>query len=181
VSFLELVRRRDSVRRYLDKPVEREKVELCLEAARLAPSTSNSQPWRFIVVDEPELKSRVAAAAVGPLRTFNTFTDQAPVLVAVIIDRANWEVRTGKVLRRFNYSLIDIGIATEHFCLQAADLGLGTCVLGWFDEKAVKRLLRVPRDRRIYLLVALGYPREDRARVKRRKTIDQIRAYNRYG
>ena len=180
MSFLDLVRCRESVRQYLDKPVEPEQVELCLEAARLAPSTSNSQPWRFIVVDEPALKSRVAMAAVGPLRTFNTFTSQAPVLVAVIIDRANWEVRTGKVLRRFNYSLIDIGIATEHFCLQAADLGLGTCVLGWFDEKAVKKLLGVPRNRRIYLLIALGYPRENRVRVKRRKMIDQIRAYNRY-
>jgi nitroreductase len=85
------------------------------------------------------------------------------------------------VLRRFNYSLIDIGIAVEHLCLQAADLGLGTCVLGWFEEKTVKRLLRVPRNRRVYLLITLGYPREDRARVKRRKTIHQIRAYNRYG
>jgi nitroreductase len=147
----------------------------------LAPSTSNSQPWKFIVVDDSDLRSRVAAATVAPFRAFNTFTDHVPVLVAVMVDRANLEVRTGKVLRRFNYSLIDIGIATEHFCLQATELGLGTCVLGWFDEKAMKRLLRIPSYRRVYLMIALGYPLEDQVRAKRRRTLDQIRSYNRYG
>jgi len=181
MNFLDLVHRRESVRRYADRAVEREKIELCLEAARLAPSTSNSQPWKFIVVDEPDLKSAVAAAAVAPFRAFNTFTDQVPVLVAVMVDRANLEVRTGNVLRRVNYSLIDIGIATEHFCLQATELGLGTCILGWFDEKAMKMLLHVPRSRRIYLMIALGYPEGYQVRAKRRKAIDQIRSYNRYG
>ena len=180
MTFLELVNRRQSVRRYADRPVEREKIELCLEAARLAPSTSNSQPWKFIVVDEPTLRSTVAAETVAPFRAFNTFTDKVPVLVAVMVDRANWEARTGKVLRRFNYSLVDIGIATEHFCLQAAELGLGTCILGWFDEKSMKRLLRVPRNRRIYLMIALGYPENDPLRPKRRKPLERIRSYNRY-
>jgi nitroreductase len=180
MSFLDLVRRRESVRSYADRPVEREKIELCLEAARLAPSTSNSQPWKFIVVDEPALKSKVAGQTVAPFRAFNTFTSQAPVLIAVVVDRANLEAGTGKVLRRFNFSLIDIGIATEHLCLQAAELGLGTCILGWFDEKAMKRLLQVPRNRRIYLMIALGYPQSNGARPKRRKGLDQIRSYNRY-
>jgi len=180
MNFLDLVRRRESVRSYADRPVEREKVELCLEAARLAPSTSNSQPWKFIVVDEPGLRSTVASETVAPFRAFNTFTEQVPVLVAVIADRSNLEAGTGKVLRRFNFSLIDIGIATEHFCLQAAELGLGTCILGWFDEKAMKRLLRVPRNRRIYLMIALGYPQTDEVRPKRRKALDQIRSYNGY-
>ncbi len=181
MNFLDLVLRRESVRHYADRPVEREKIELCLEAARLAPSTSNSQPWKFIVVDDPALRSAVAAETVAPFRAFNTFTNQVPVLVAVLVDRANWEVRTGKVLRRFNYSLIDIGIATENFCLQAAELGLGTCILGWFDEKAMKKLLHVPRNRRIYLMIALGYPQSDQVRPKRRKALDKIRSYNRYG
>jgi nitroreductase len=180
MKFLELVNRRESVRRYADRPVEREKIELCLEAVRLAPSTSNSQPWKFVVVDEADLRTTVAAKTVAPLRAFNTFTNQAPVLVAVIADRANLEVGTGKALRRFNFSLIDIGIATEHFCLQAAELGLGTCILGWFDEKAMKRLLKVPRSRRIYLMITLGYPQNDQPRPKRRKGLDQIRSYNRY-
>jgi nitroreductase len=180
MSFLDLIRRRESVRSYADRTVEREKIELCLEAARLAPSTSNSQPWKFIVVDEPALKSKVAEETIAPFRAFNTFTNQAPVLIAVLVDRANLEAGTGKAVRRFNFSLIDIGIATEHLCLQAAELGLGTCILGWFDEKAMKRLLHVPRSRRIYLMITLGYPRDNRLRPKRRKELDRIRCYNRY-
>jgi nitroreductase len=180
MTFLELVNRRWSVRRYADRPVEREKIELCLEAARLAPSTSNSQPWKFVVVDEPDLRSSVAAETVAPFRAFNTFTHQVPVFVGVLVDRANLEARTGKMLRRFDFSLIDIGIATEHFCLQAAELGLGTCILGWFDEKSVKKLLRVPRNKRIYLMIAAGYPRDDQTPEKRRKPMEQIRSYNRY-
>jgi nitroreductase len=117
---------------------------------------------------------------VAPFRSFNTFVEQVPVLVAVLVDGANLEAKTGKVLRRFDYSLIDIGIATEHFCLQAAELGLGTCILGWFDEKAVKKLLHVPRKRRIYLMITLGYPLDEQVRPKRRKLLDKIRAYNRY-
>ncbi|UCF96633.1 MAG: nitroreductase family protein [Spirochaetaceae bacterium] len=180
MTFLDLINRRQSVRRYADKPVEREKIELCLEAARLAPSTSNSQPWKFIVVDEPQLLSTVAAETVAPFRAFNTFTLQAPVVVAVLVDGANLEANTGKVLRRVDYSLIDVGIATEHFCLQAVELGLGTCILGWFDEKAIKKLLQVPRNRRIYLMITLGYPQDDHVRPKRRKALETIRSYNRY-
>lgn len=181
MTFLDLVKQRQSVRRYADRPVEREKIERCLEAARLAPSTSNSQPWKFIVVEEPRLRSAVAGETVAPFRAFNTFTHEVPVLVAVMVDGANLEANTGKVLRRFNYSLIDLGIATEHFCLQAAELGLGTCILGWFDERAVKKLLHVPRSRRVYLIVALGYPQEDTVRPKRRKALEEIRSYDRYG
>jgi nitroreductase len=180
MNFPELVNRRQSVRRYADRPVERDKIEMCLEAARMAPSTSNSQPWKFIVVDDPDLKSKVAAATVAPFRAFNTFTDQVPVLVAVMVDRPNLEVRVGRTLRRLNYSLIDLGIAVENFCLQAVELGLGTCILGWFDERTIKRMLHVPPYRRIYLMIALGYPQDAQVRPKRRKTLDQIRSYNRY-
>jgi nitroreductase len=180
MSFLDLVKRRQSVRRYADKPLEREKIELCLEAARLAPSTSNSQPWKFIVVDDPSLRSVVAAESVAPFRSFNTFTHQVPVFIAVVVDGLNLKIRIGQAVRRFNFSLVDIGIAVEHFCLQAAELGLGTCILGWFDERALKKLLNVPRDRRIYLLIALGYPQDEVLRPKRRKPLDQITSYNRY-
>jgi nitroreductase len=138
MNFFDLVNRRQSVRQYADKPVEREKIEACLESARLAPSTSNSQPWKFIVVDDPDLRFVVAKETVAPFRSFNTFTDQAPVLVAVIADKISVKAKTGQFLRRFDFGLIDIGIATEHFCLQATELGLGTCILGWFHEKAVK-------------------------------------------
>jgi nitroreductase len=168
------------VRRYLDKPVEREKIARCLEAARLSPSTSNSQPWRFVVVDDPDLRTTVARQSAGPLGSFNTFAAQAPVLVAVVTEAPNVTVRIGGLLKTRDYSLIDIGIAAVQFCLQATELGLGTCLIGWFDERGVKRALGIPRDRRVHLLVTLGYPVDPLPRPKRRKSLGQIHAYNRY-
>jgi len=81
VKFLDLVKTRQSVRKYLDKPIEREKIERCLEAARLAPSASNSQPWNFIVVDDPKLKEAVAKETFSQLISFNRFSLQASVLI----------------------------------------------------------------------------------------------------
>ena len=180
MDFFTLASRRQSVRRFRDKAVEREKIMRCLEAARIAPSTSNSQPWKFIVIDEPRLKAHLAGQTIGPLRSFNTFVDQAPVLVAVLADGSNLEARAGRFARNLDFSLIDIGIATEHFCLQATELGLGTCILGWFHEKAVKKALGVPKGSRICLIVALGYPQEETVRPKRRKPLEATYCYNRY-
>ncbi|GAH18960.1 unnamed protein product, partial [marine sediment metagenome] len=138
MGFLDLVKDRQSVRKYLNKPVEREKIERCLEAARLAPSSSNSQPWRFIVIDEPKLKEAVARETFGRLISFNHFSLQAPVLILLISEKTKLSVRIGGMIKNKQFSLIDIGIAAEHFCLQAVEEGLGTCILGWFDEKGVK-------------------------------------------
>ncbi|MBN1834941.1 MAG: nitroreductase family protein [Spirochaetales bacterium] len=181
MSFLQLVRRRQSVRRYLDRPVEPDKLDRCLEAARLAPSASNAQDWAFVVVDHPELKSAVARQTIAPLRSFNTFTDQAPVLVVVLSEKPALVTRT--LWRAFgrDYGLIDIGIAAEHFCLQAAEEGLGTCMLGWFDGKKIKSLLGIPSGPRVDLVIAVGYPEDPAPVSKRRKPLDRIVSYNRYG
>lgn len=180
MDFFTLASRRQSVRRFKDEAVEREKIVRCLEAARIAPSTSNSQPWKFIVIDEPRLKTQLARQTIGPFRSFNTFVDQAPVLVAVLADSSNLEARAGRLARNLDFSLIDIGIAAEHFCLQATELGLGTCILGWFHERAVKKALGVPKNSRICLIVVLGYPQEETVRPKHRKPLEAIYCYNRY-
>jgi nitroreductase len=178
--FLDLVRKRQSVREYLDRPVEREKIERCLEAARLAPSTCNSQPWRFIVIDDPELRAAVARETFGRILSFNHFSMQAPVLILVMSERPNVPARFGAVVKKRQFNLIDIGIAAEHFCLQAAEEGLGTCMLGWFDEEGVKRLLKIPAKRRIDLVIAVGYPASREVKPKKRKNISQITSYNRF-
>jgi nitroreductase len=179
-SFMDLVRSRYSVRRYLDKTVERDRLERCLEAARLAPSASNVQNWRFVVVDEPKLKDAVARETVAPLKSFNTFTDQAPALVVVVTEKPAPVIRLlWKAFGR-DYGLIDIGIASEHFCLQAVEEGLGTCMLGWFDEKKVKALLGIPAGPRVDLIIAVGYPADGAPAPKRRRALEQIVAYNRY-
>lgn len=181
MDFLDLVKARQSVRKYLNKPVEREKIERCLKAARLAPSTGNSQPWKFIVVDEPELKDTVAKETFGRIISFNHFSLQAPVLILLIPEKPNLITRIGGVIKNKQFNLIDIGIAAEHLCLQATEEGLGTCILGWFNEKGVKKLLNIPQQKRIELIITLGYPDESvKKKSKKRKDIDSIRSYNRY-
>ncbi len=181
MNFIELSKTRQSVRKYSNRAVEKEKIELCLEAARLAPSASNSQPWKFIVLDEPDIKNKIAKKTFDKVFYFNKFSLQAPVIIVLIIEKANFISMIGSKLKNRDFSLIDIGIAAEHFCLQAAELRLGTCMLGWFNEKEIKKILSLHRNKKIALLITLGYPAEDiKIRKKSRKNIDKIRNYNRY-
>jgi len=181
MKFLDLVKARQSVRRYLSKEVEREKIESCLEAARLAPSASNSQPWSFIVIDEPKLKEAVAKETFSQLISFNHFSLQAPVLIILISERSGFLNKVAEAIKDKQFSLIDIGITAEHFCLQATEEGLGTCILGWFDEKGVKKLLNIPQQKRVELIITVGYPASNQIRPKKRKPIDKIKSYNTYG
>jgi len=181
MKFLDLVKKRQSVRKYLDKPVEREKIERCLEVARLAPSASNSQPWSFIVIDDPKLKEAVARKTFDRVISFNRFSLQAPVLIILISERSGFLSKVAEAIKDKQFSLIDIGITAEHLCLQAAEEGLGTCMLGWFNEKGVKNLLNIPPSKRVELIITMGYPESDQIRPKKRKSIDQIKSYNTYG
>jgi nitroreductase len=181
MSLIELIKKRQSDRAYTDRPVEPEKLTACLEAARLAPSASNSQPWTFVVLTDPQTKEKVANKTFGPLKSFNKFVPQAPVIVCIVMERAKFITEAGGRLKKKEYPLIDIGIAAEHFCLQAAELGLGTCMLGWFDEKAIKELIHVPENKNIPLLISLGYVPEDyKLRVKVRKNFETAVKWNTY-
>ena len=157
MALLGLIKQRKSVRLFLDKPVEREKINICLEAARLAPSACNSQPWKFIVVDDGDLKNRLCDAALSGIYSMNAFCKTAPVIVAIVSERSKFFARIGGMLRGTKFYLIDIGIAGEHFILQAEDLGLGTCWIGWFNERAVKSVLKIPQHKKIDMLIAMGY------------------------
>jgi len=181
MQFTQLINIRQSVRSYTDQPVAAEKMALLIEAVRLAPSASNSQPWKLIIVDDPNLKNQVAHATFSALISFNKFVPQAPVLAVLVIEKPKMITQIGGRLKDREFSLIDIGIAAEHFCLQAADLGLGTCMLGWFDEAAIKRLLQIPADKRIGLVIALGYAKgDDPLRTKKRKSTAEICSFNSY-
>ncbi len=182
MAFLDLVKARHSVRRYeAGRPVEREKLDRCLEAARLAPSASNAQPWRFVVVDEPALRERVARETFGPVVSFNRFSLQAPVLVVCVAEELKLRSRIGGLIKGRRYSSIDMGIAAGYFCLQAVEEGLGTCMLGWFHEKGVRRALGIPAGKRVGLIITVGYPARDAVTPPRnRRPLDDVRVYNRY-
>lgn len=178
--FYNLVNNRQSDRAYDTRPVERGKILRILEAARLAPSACNAQPWRFIVVDDPELKNRLADAAASKVLGINHFTKQAPVHIVIVMEAANFNSNFGSIVKGKTFPLIDIGIAAEHICLAAKAEGLGSCMLGWFDEPAVKKLLSIPKQRRVPLIITIGYPATDEIREKRRKSFDEVVSFNKY-
>lgn len=181
MALLELLKQRKSVRDFVDRPVAREEIMMCLEAARLAPSACNSQPWKFIVVNERPLKLKLGEAAFGGIYAMNSFAKTAPVIVAVVSEKSRFSARIGGMFRGTKYYLIDIGVAIEHFVLQAEELGIGTCWIGWFDEKAVKSVLGVPPGKKIDILIALGYfDREKTPPGHDREPIGKIASFNSY-
>ncbi|MFZ4726680.1 MAG: nitroreductase family protein, partial [Paludibacter sp.] len=144
MRFLELVQNRQSDRAYLDKPVEKEKIDRILEAARLAPSACNAQPWKFVVVTDTEKRMQIADATASKLLSMNHFTKQAPVQLVLIEENANFTSSVGGMLTNKHYPHIDLGIVASHICLAAADEGLGSCMIGWCDEKKVRKVLDIP-------------------------------------
>jgi len=180
MQIIPSIQKRYSLRKYASDPVEKDKVERCLEAARLAPSACNAQPWTFVVVDQPELKEQVAQTARASTLGMNKFAAEAPVIIAIVMEPANITSTLGSKIKRKHYPLIDIGIAAEHFCLQAVEEGLGTCMIGWLNEKKAKKLLGVPASKRIPLLISLGYPQEPKDKTKQRKPFDKVVRYNTY-
>lgn len=174
MTFLELVKKRRSTRKFRSAPVEREKIERCLEAARLAPSACNGQPWRFLVVESAPLRQVLAEAAFSGIHSMNAFAKEAPILVAVVTLPTRTAASFAGLLRRFSYPLIDIGIACEHFVLQAAEEGLDTCWLGWFNEREVKKILKIQKGERVHVLLAVGCGSDWHIEEKKRKPFDEV-------
>lgn len=178
MQFLELVQKRYSVRSYTEDPVPRDLLTRAIEAARLAPSASNTQPWQFVVVDDEELRRTIGDACRGPAGTFNKFVASAPALVVVLESWGDAKTALAGKLTGQRYSAYDIGMAVEHFCLQAAEDNLGTCILGWFNAKRVRRILSIPRSLRPALIVSVGYPKANKIPKKKRKEVRAITHWN---
>lgn len=172
MDYFELIKSRESCRAYLDKPVEDDKLHRMLEAARLAPSASNGQPWRYVAVRQPETLKAMAPLMQGP--GFNSFVSQAPCLIAVWEAESNLSARFGARHKDQPYSSIDIGFSVSQLCLAATAQGLATCVMGWFDESRLKALLNIPAAARLRLVVAVGYAKDSAPRDKKRKALEEI-------
>ena len=181
MRFDELILARRSVRHYQTKAVEPEKLQALIEAVRMAPSASNTQPWKLIMVDDAEIKERVARATFSNMISFNQFTLEAPVIAVLTVEKHSVTTQMVGWLKTRPFYLMDIGIAAAQFCLQATDLGLGTCMLGWFDEAEVKRILKIPRAVRVALVITVGYEAENRLpRPKVRKPAEVMSSWNQY-
>lgn len=149
--------KRASCRDYLEKEVEEEKIRDCLEAARLAPSACNKQPWRFKIITDPVQREKICKDGLQPGIPM-PWLSKAPVIVVLCADTDIVTHTLAPMLTKVKYHLIDIGIAGEHFILAAEALGLGTCWIGWFKEKQIRKIAGIPRNFQILSLISLGYP-----------------------
>lgn len=179
--FQKLVTQRRSIRRYLGQPVERDKILTCIDAARLAPSAENVQPWRFLIIDEPEIKEAFARDAFSGIYFISRFAAKAPVLILILARLDIIANRIGKQIQNIHFYLIDIGIAGEHIVLQAEELGLGTCWIGWFNARKTRKFFNVPRKYKIVSMLSLGYYDRKPSRQKKRRTLDEIVWFNKIG
>ena len=174
MDCLEIANARQSCRSYQEgRVVEQEKLDAILEAVRLAPSACNGQPYHFTVCTG-ELAKEVAAATRGP--ALNKFASQAPVLIVISEEPYVASAGAGAKVKNNDYRSIDIGIACAYLTAEAAAQGLGTCILGWFDDAKLRELCGLKYPAR--LVVTVGYAKEgDPLRAKKRKPMDELVTY----
>jgi len=179
MELKQVLETRRSIRRFLNKPVEREKINACLDAARLAPSACNSQPWHYIVIDDAQIKEKFCAEVFSGAYHISKWAVKAPVLVAVVSDKGNFISRLGNFFRQTSFYLVDQGISGEQFVLRAWDLGLGTCWIGWLNTTKAEKFFNLPQGKKIEHLIALGYPAET-PDARPREKLENMASYNKY-
>ena len=166
MELKEVIEKRESIRDYEDKPIPQDKLLRVLEAARLAPSGSNRQPWKFVVVKDRQTRQKLAQAAEG-----QTFVGKAPVVIAAVTTMPELVMICGVA----EYP-VDLAIAVDHLTLAAVDEGLGTCWIGAFSQEKVCDILKIPKSCRTVALLPLGFPKQP-GRPKVRKSLDEIVCY----
>lgn len=173
MDFFELIHTRQSCRAYDEsREVEAEKLTKVLEAAQLAPSACNGQPYRFTVCRGEKAKA-VAKATQG--MGMNKFASQAPVLIVVSEESYVKSAAVGAKLKNNDYRSMDIGIAVAYLTAAATELGLSTCILGWLDDEKLRSLCNLKHPAR--LVITLGYAVDEKVRPKKRKELNELVTY----
>ncbi len=175
-KVLDIIKERFSVRSYTDRAIEEEKLGLILESARLAPSASNSQPWHFYVVrNRDKIRELSKKMPLGTSVVGNAFIAEAAVVIAATAGPIGLLHKAMSFIVNKKWYYLDLGIALEHMVLSAWEQGIGSCWIGWFDEKKVRALLGIPKDREVVALLTLGYPKEGPPPFpKHRKRMEEI-------
>lgn len=169
MDLYEAIEKRCSVRAYEDRPVEEDKLRRILEVARIAPSASNRQEWKFVVARDAQTRAALAGA------TGQGFTAKASVIIAAVATNPSRTMRCGVAA-----SPVDCAIAIDHMTLAAVAEGLGTCWIGSFEQDACRKVLGIPDSCEIIELLTLGYPASVEAKPKTRKPIEEVVSYDRY-
>ena len=173
MNFTEIAQTRQSCRSYDPiRPIEEEKLNAILEAARLAPSACNSQPYHFTVC-RGQTAQAVAKATMG--LGMNKFAIQAPVLIVISETPYNKTAAMGARVKGNDYRSIDIGIATAYLTAEAAAQGLGSCILGWLDDEKIREICGLQHP--VRLVITLGYPKDETLRPKKRKEMENLVKY----
>ena len=181
MNFTELAKTRRSIRAYEKRDITREDLRLCVEPACHAPSACNSQPWKFIIVDDPSVRKDISQTAFSGPYEMNAFASDASAFIIICTEETKFPAWMGGKLRNTDFRKIDLGIACSHIVLQAHELGIGTCILGWFNEKKIKKILSVPASRRIELVISLGYSAQKVIHEKDLKEGKKVLSFNTYG
>ncbi|MBD3296429.1 MAG: NAD(P)H nitroreductase [Candidatus Omnitrophica bacterium] len=181
MDFLALARERRSVRAYSDRNVSLEDLEYCVKAAGYSPSACDSQPWRFIIVNDPRLVENISNACSGRALNINRFTREAKAFIVIVTEKPLPAAWLGGKIKKTDFRLVDTGIACAHLTLAACSRGLGSCVIGWFDKKKVKKALNIPAGKKVPLVLALGHPSENTCekgkKIKEWKDLAGINSY----
>ncbi len=159
MDVMTAIKTRRSIRAYEKREIESEKLNLVLEAGRLAPSAGNRQEWKFIVVKDAQIRSKLAAASCN-----QAFVGEAPAVIVAYASDVDHTMKCGQA----SYS-IDLAIALDHMSLKATEEGLGTCWIGAFYEDEVRKILSIPGDNRIVALLPIGYPAATPSQTSRKK------------
>ena len=181
MTFKEMLDKRERCRAYADRPVSREDLMKLVEAGRLSPSGCNAQPWKFIVVDEPEAREKLCdALVVEGGATGVPFRNQVPAYIICVEQPAKVmpfvKAHYGDTQR---FAQGDIGMAAMNMCYQAMELGLSTCILGLNDQKKMEEYFGIPEGSEVRIVLAVGYSAEDKApRKKIRKSTEEICSFN---
>ena len=178
-TIIEIIHKRRSVRNYKDKPVDRETISSIINAGRLSPSACNAQPWRFIAVTEKALIKQIVREGLGGVVP-NQWAASSPVIIVGCAHLNILTHRIAETAKGIQYHQIDLGISMEHMVLRATEMDLGTCWIGWFKEKKIKKILHIPKGWKIIALLTLGYPQEVSAVQTPRLNLDEILFFNKF-
>jgi len=170
MDIYKAIRTRKSVRSFLDRDIEEDKLQRILEAVRLAPSAKNLQEWRFVVVRDRHKREQLAQAAYN-----QTFVGEAPVVIACCAETDKHVMRCG-----LECYPIDVAIAVDHLTLAAVSEGLGTCWIGSFEGEKVKQILGIPQEIIVVAMLPLGYPLDTAIKQKSRLKLEEIVHYERW-
>ncbi len=171
MDFLDLLKQRYSVRNFAKKEINRNDIDKMILAASLAPSACNKKPWKFIVINNENLKLELCNKAFNT-PTVNFFVKNSATII-VACSKTNFLVhKFCGFLQNVEYNLLDMGASIQNLILQATELGIGSCWIGWFNEKNIKKLLKIPFNYKVVSLIALGYEETESRKIEKIKDLD---------